>query len=155
VWSDPFNLTFANSGIKAQIFDATGAKEGGEIPVRGASTPLFQDFSVVGLQDGGFAIAWDTYVSAQTNSSMRIYNADGTPRGAEFALPGGTAGDESFPMLAQLNTGAIVTGYSDDAGVTVGLVNTSGAFIAGAQDDCPGVRRGGRGHKHRRRRRAG
>ncbi|HVY84778.1 MAG TPA: calcium-binding protein, partial [Caulobacterales bacterium] len=136
VWSDPFSFDSVAT-VKAQMFDATGAATGGEIIVS-SSDVLYQDFSVIGLANGGFVVSWDVQINLNspgyaTDVSARIFDASGVPVGAGIPIAGSADADESFPVLAQLTDGHIVVGVSDDASFTTALLDGAGAVVAGSQ----------------------
>jgi hypothetical protein len=70
-WSDASGLGGDNSdsSIKAQLFDATGAKVGNELLVNTATTSTQWASSITGLIDGGFVVAWQDYSGEGGDSS--------------------------------------------------------------------------------------
>lgn len=64
-WASNINTTVADgswSGIKAQVFSATGAKVGTEILVNSATLNWQQDPHVAVLRDGNFVVTLDRWL---------------------------------------------------------------------------------------------
>jgi ELWxxDGT repeat protein len=109
--------------IRAQKFDASGAKVGGEILVHTQQIGDQHQYKVTGLADGGFVIAWtDVEGDAGAGSfghaavKARFFNADASPRGAEFVV-NTAADDQQFGAeVALLENGDVVIVWSDRSG---------------------------------------
>jgi Ca2+-binding RTX toxin-like protein len=74
------------------------------------------DLQVVGLQDGGFAFAYedDGYTTDTIEISLKIFDGDGTIRtGAILANGDETDGDQFNPTITTLGNGYIVVGWTD------------------------------------------
>lgn len=78
----------SGQAVKAQLFDASGAKSGAEFRVDSAVLGFQYSPSVTGLRDGGLVIAWFTTDAAQDGSSgaikAQMFSASGAAIGAEF-----------------------------------------------------------------------
>jgi serralysin len=97
------------SDITAQIFDAAGAKVGGELAVN-STTFLDQYHPVVaGLPGGGFIVTWQDQLNGMR---VQIFDAAGAKVGSEFqgAEGTGTVSSETIPILA---SGNFVIAWSD------------------------------------------
>ncbi len=109
-WDD---LSGENSGssdsdgaIKAQIFDATGGKIGGEILVNSPTAFSQDDPAVAALANGGFVVTWD---GLDPNGNIieikaQIFNGAGGKIGDEFVINSGGA----EPIVTALATGGFV-----------------------------------------------
>ena len=119
VWHDKiYERDISNRDhLKAQVFTDAGAKVGGEVFVNpwgggigtsfGQATP-----AVTALADGGFAVTWteqgtgpDTY---DTGIRARLFNANGSERGATVVINAPGAGYQSEPAVAQLADGSMM-----------------------------------------------
>ncbi len=101
--------------VKAQLFDATGAKVGGEFLVN--STTRFLQFApdVVGLLNGGFVIAWiDKGFTSDFNIRAQIYDAAGMRVGGEVVVNSGRTGSQLSPVIAPLASGGFVIAWTND-----------------------------------------
>jgi Ca2+-binding RTX toxin-like protein len=135
--------------LKAQLFDAGGAKIGGEIAVD-AEVQSDQALPVVtGLSTGGFVVAWQDSNPASGEPATLIraqqFDATGAALGASLVVSGSGAGERDFPSIASLPNGGFVVTWQhfvsptnseikaqfyDGAGAKVGgevLVNTVSA----------------------------
>jgi Ca2+-binding RTX toxin-like protein len=94
-------------------FNSSGASQGGNVLIDTAGMNF--DIEVVGLQDGGFAVAYTHNESGNPNDIMaRIYNANGSPR-SEFLTVDTLDGYQSQPSLTVLDNGYLVVGWTADA----------------------------------------
>ncbi|MCC1494647.1 calcium-binding protein [Cognatishimia sp. F0-27] len=87
------------AGVVGRVFDAQGAPVSPELPINQASD-VGDAPRVVALNDGGFAVSWDSvgvFVNQQLvvedGIYLRLYSADGTPRGDEAQIGGGIQSD--------------------------------------------------------------
>src|SRR5947208_1355150 len=81
----------SSSSIKAQLFDASGAKIGGEVLVNTATASLQDEPAITALADGGFVVAWEDNSGTggdanSTSVKAQLFNQDGTKRGGEFLV---------------------------------------------------------------------
>jgi len=102
-------------GLSGQIFDAAGAKVGGEFRINGTLTGD-QDFaSVAALTDGGFVVTWEaTNAGAQYDVYARRYGATGTALGSEFLVNSTTADWQITPQVAGLGDGGFIVTWSSN-----------------------------------------
>lgn len=129
-------------GLKAQIFDATGAKVGGEFQVNTTELNSQDQPSVTGLPGGGFAVSWrDNSLLASDASGFgiktQLFDNQGNKLGAEFQLNDTILGTQEMPAIVALPSGALVASWTDRSGLgsdTDGgikaklLLQTSGAI---------------------------
>jgi Ca2+-binding RTX toxin-like protein len=107
-----------NDAVRAQVFTASGARVGTEFVVN-TTTALDQDQpAITALPDGRFVIAWrDESASAGDMSGTairaQVYNANGTPKGAEFLVPTTTLGAQSEPDVTALADGRFTVTWTD------------------------------------------
>ncbi|HYG46824.1 MAG TPA: hypothetical protein VD846_02685 [Allosphingosinicella sp.] len=102
VWADfsEGGYFFTVRGVKAQIYDAAGARVGGEIVVNSSKADWWPD-GVAALPNGGFIITYDTgEVTAQ------MFDAAGAKIGGEIFV---TAPDPAVPADRQYNANSDVT----------------------------------------------
>ena len=120
-WSDYSGVggDASSSGIKAQIFGATGTKVGGEVLVN-TQTPGEQAFpSIARLANGGFVVAWQTNDQGATDGEgtavkAQIFDATGTKIGSEFLVNIKGAGNQTKPNVTGLDNGDFVISWADD-----------------------------------------
>jgi hypothetical protein len=122
VWNTVDSAQDGDGGaVKAQLFDAAGAKLGEEFLVNEAAaasqtTPVAATFA-----DGSFVVAWATTDTLQDGSGgaikARRFSAAGVPQGGEFLVNTTAAGSQSAPSIATLANGNFVVSW-DDAGST-------------------------------------
>jgi Ca2+-binding RTX toxin-like protein len=110
-----------NSGaIKAQIFDAAGARVGGEFLVNSQTANVQNDPFVVAGPDGGFAVVWTTFDSLQDGSSMAVkgqyFDGAGQRIGSEFLVNSLTAGSQFLPAAASLADGTLAVVWTSESG---------------------------------------
>ena len=151
-WSDASGIggDASGTGIKAQIFNSSSVKVGGEILVNTVVTGSQTQSNVIALATGGFAIAWGGASSSTFNSStgttttgsinLQLFDAAGTPVGIEQSVSSLTTGTFENPTMAALGTGFVLiwarapspSEFSTDGYQVKGqLFNASGAKIGG------------------------
>jgi Ca2+-binding RTX toxin-like protein len=93
--------------VKARVFDSAGVPVGDEFQVN-TITNGRQNFSTVtALDDGGFAVTFQT-PTGNNDIAMRLFDADGTPRGAQFVVADGAATIQRQPDVTTLDNGNLV-----------------------------------------------
>jgi len=120
------------SGIKAQIFGATGARVGTEFLVSTMTTSDQFYPSISALPGGGFVVTWqdgsDTHpLGDGSGASVRaqVFDAAGVRVGAEFRVNTQTAGDQSTPAVAGLANGDFAITWTDASGTLGDSTGTS------------------------------
>ncbi len=113
------NQDGASAGVFGQLFDATGAKLGGEFLVNQRTEGGQYQPEVIGLSTGGFVVTWyndNTDVSGtgtQNDVYIREFNNAGQALDGERKLPSLTNSTEYQPAIADLGNGNFVVAYSD------------------------------------------
>ncbi|UVO51672.1 tandem-95 repeat protein [Sphingomonas sp. SUN019] len=122
-WSDSSTAADPDlQGIRAQVFDAGGAKVGSELLVN-TQTRLGQTNSTVtGLADGGFAVSWTDgsgrgVDTSGTGVKAQLFTAAGARSGSEFLVNSTTGASQTFPALTSLATGGFVAIWTDASGL--------------------------------------
>ncbi|MFI0847666.1 beta strand repeat-containing protein [Mesorhizobium sp. IMUNJ 23232] len=92
---------------------------------------------IIGLKDGGFAVAYLDYSSGDFDQKMRIYNEDGSARTAAFKINQVTAGTQHNPSLALLDNGFIAVTWdtkppgSANSDIAARIFDRNGVAITG------------------------
>ena len=97
-----------------QLYDQFGAPVGGHKAIDTGGTQNINIDSVA-LRDGGFAFVYEDN-GAGTGSkeiSLRIYNADGSPRTGVLTVNDQFGGDQTLPTITQLSNDFLLIGYTD------------------------------------------
>ena len=145
-WDDSSGVgDTSKDGIKAQIFDATGNKVGGEFLVNTQTASNQQAETITALANGGFVIAWADASNQGGDSDnfgikMQIYDASGNKVGGETLVNTTTAGPQIAPSVTALSTGGFAVSWGDYSG-TGPETGTSGIKAQIFSDD--GTRVGG------------
>jgi len=110
VWED--QVTSSDSDVKAQVYDASGNKVGGEVLVNQITDGAQDNRSVAALGNGNFVVTWDdTSASSDGSGSAikaRIIDASGHPVGGEFVVNSVTSGSQQFPTVAGLSASSLL-----------------------------------------------
>ncbi|MEO6359590.1 MAG: cadherin domain-containing protein [Sphingomicrobium sp.] len=106
------------SAIKAQLFDASGAKIGTEFLVNSQTFEGQMNPSVVALPDGGYLIAWDTRDPAQDGSGIavkaRYFEVSGQPASAEFLVNARASGAQWLQEVAVQPDGTVIAVWASE-----------------------------------------
>lgn len=109
----------SGDAVKAQLFDASGARVGTEFLVNSQTIDSQYDPSITALAGGGFVITWATRHTAQDGSGGavkgQIFSASGAKVGAEFLVN---------TQAADIQREAVVTA-TPDGGFVVAWTNYS------------------------------
>jgi Ca2+-binding RTX toxin-like protein len=109
----------ADFSISAQLFDAAGARIGGEIPVNGVG-PGEPTVPVGVAIDGGFVIVWhDPHAGGgptDYNVSGQLFDTAGNPVGGPFLVNTATAGFQGEPDITALPNGGFAVAYQSTDG---------------------------------------
>ena len=145
------------SGINARIYDAGGTARSGEFPVNSTTFGYQRNPYVAELADDGFVIAWDDWQGTGSTDRFGVvrgqaFDADGTPRGAEFLIDTleGRAPTYPFSGSPTPHTNPAIAGLADGRFVLVwehrvendGESDTSGSSIQGQIFNADGTARG-------------
>ena len=108
----------SGSAIKAQVFTATGVKQGGEFLVNTAAANGQYDPTTTGLANGGFVVTWQTNDPAQDGSDTaikaQVFTAAGVKQGGEFLINTSRSGPQVAPEITGLANGGFVVTWMDD-----------------------------------------
>jgi hypothetical protein len=115
--------------VKAQVFDATGAKVGTEFLVNTQTESDQNGQSVTALSNGGFVVTWHdrSTLSDASGSSIKaqVFDAAGGKVGTEFLVNTHTAADQSRPTITSLSNGGFVVSWDDRSGTLGDASSTS------------------------------
>lgn len=124
------------SGVRAQRFDAGGAKVGGELVL--SSGPAAGVPDLAALADGGFIATWDARAdpAGPTNYVARRFDAAGTPVGGEFQANAAANADHaaSAEVTALAGGGYLVEWWANIGagwGPVVQVYDAGGAPVGG------------------------
>ncbi len=132
-WTD---VDGSNAQIKAQRFDAAGAKVGGEVLVSTSNGYLYSDPKVTDLVNGGFVVSWQGGGEIRAQS----FTAGGARVGGEFIVNTNVYADQggAAPLydgvdVTGLATGGYVITWEDrsDLSVRAQIYGASGAKVGG------------------------
>jgi Ca2+-binding RTX toxin-like protein len=108
------SLDTASDGIQASIYNANGGIVHVGIQVNATTAGSQRHPSVVGLPDGGFAVAWQEYVSSTTRHIvLRTFDASGNPTSGDFVVDGAGHADYA-PQLTLLADGRLAVTWEAD-----------------------------------------
>ena len=116
--SGGFVVTWCDSHIKAQLFNAAGAKVGGEFLVNTGTVSTQLDPSITALSSGGFVVTWmdDSGDASSSGIKAQIFSAAGVKIGSEFVVNTTTLNYQSQPTIAALPSGGFVVSWVDQSG---------------------------------------
>ena len=147
VWTDSSISGGDTSGsaIRAQIFEADGAKSGSEFLVNTTTTNNQEQPSITALADGRFVATWADNSSTggdTSNSAIRaqVFNANGTKSGGEFLVNTTTSGFQSDASITTLADGRFVVAWRDSS---QSAGDTSVAAIRAQVFNANGTKSGG------------
>ena len=117
-WHDGGNRDGDEESIYAQRFDADGGKIGDEFHVNFYTSGVQFQPEVVGLNDGGFVIAFSSQGKDGNGYGVfgQRYDEDGEALGDEFQISSHRTEDQFQPTLAALEDGGFVAVWSDNNG---------------------------------------
>ena len=96
-----------------------------------------RDIHVLGLQDGGFVVAYtDTEYAQGTDIHVRIYNGDGSQRIDLGRINNFTVGDQDKPTLALLSNGFFVVVWQNQGGLKLQAFDPAGNEIGAEYQDA-------------------
>ncbi len=133
----------SGSGVRGQLFDASGGKSGSEFQANSTFAGDQYDPSVKILAGGGFVVTWqDNSQSGSDTSGIairgQVFDASGAKSGSEFLANSTVASDQINPSVTGLAGGGFVVTWqdnsqsgSDTSGTAVRgqVFNASGAMI--------------------------
>jgi hypothetical protein len=110
----------SRASVKAQIYDASGAKVGGEFLVNTATNDLQWFTTIAPLSGGGFVITWEDESltggdASGTAVKAQIFAANGAKVGSEFLVNTNTASGQFMPAVAPLKNDGFVVTWQDNS----------------------------------------
>ncbi len=139
VWQSGEGL-YGPYDIKGQLYGANGAPVGGEFPVNTTTAGDQWKPAVAILPGGGFVVVWEGRGGQDGSGDgifAQIFEADGTPSGAEFGVNTTTGDNQRAPAVAWLTGGGFVVVWhsygqdGSDAGVFAQMFTAAGAKVGG------------------------
>jgi len=125
VWDDGSGADGSGTAVFQQRFDAGGNAVGGEVLVNETTSGNQFDPFVVGLDIGGWVVAW-------RDSSGEVfgqrYAADGARVDGEFRLDAGTGATQSEPRLVALPDGGFTALWTSSTSASAGDGDSNGIF---------------------------
>lgn len=110
----------SGSAIKAQLFNASGAKVGGEVLVNSQTADSQTEPAVTATPDGGFFIAWTTRHASQDGSGSAIkgqsFDSTGAKVGGEILVNTLATASQFGPDLATLADGRVIVTWQSETG---------------------------------------
>lgn len=140
VWDDDSASSGDTDGgaVRGQVYDASGAKVGGEF-LANTTTGGNQDFShVTALADGGFVAVWQDDSGADDDIRGQRFDSTGTKVGGEFIANTTTTVDLNDPVAAGTADGGFVVSWRDS-----GSGDGDGRAVIAQVFDATGIKDGG------------
>jgi len=135
VWRDSSatGSDLSGSAIRGRIFNADGARSGGEFLVNTSTTGHQASPTLFALPSGGFVVAWTDARLDATDADIRaqMFDSAGAPSGAEILVNSHLAGVQGAPAGAALADGSFVLAWTD---------STAEPSVAGTGGSPIGVR---------------
>lgn len=130
-WTGTSQPGGSGNDIYMQRFNATGGKLGGEVRVNLDVDGSQTRSSVIGLDDGGFLVAWQSSVGDGSGNGVfaQRFDSGGNRVGATVLVNQQTAGGQTDPHLAELTAGQIVAIWSGNG--TADTITGSGGGVFG------------------------
>ena len=123
VWRDASGTLgdASSTSIKAQLFDESGERIGGEFLVNTEAEGKQSRPNITGLSNGGFVVTWrdqgGTLGDASVSSvKAQVFDAFGTKIGTEFLVNTETEGNQYFPNIDALTNGGFLVTWQDNSG---------------------------------------
>ena len=123
VWRD-LSLTgdTSASGLKGQLFDAAGARLGGEFQVNTTELNSQDQPMITAIPGGGFAVSWRDNSTLDVDANgfgirTQVFDASGNKSGSEFQVNSTVNGNQEMPAITALASGALVVAWSDTSGL--------------------------------------
>jgi Ca2+-binding RTX toxin-like protein len=131
------------TAIKAQRFDANGAKVGSEILVNQLASGSQSNATVAAQVDGGFAVTWQgagVVGGALEDLGLRLFDANGVARGNEINWTGEGLSTSRSPVITRLGNGNLLVVYeegfsestthdTDTAAIVGRIFNAAGSVV--------------------------
>ena len=114
-WVD-YSASTSNYDIRAQRFDASGAKDGAVIAVNVNDLSHQTNPVISTLAGGGFVVTWEDHYGYDGDGygvRARVFADDGTPVSAEIAVNQSVTSTQFQPSVAALDDGSFVIAWAD------------------------------------------
>ncbi|WP_299975047.1 Ig-like domain-containing protein [uncultured Pseudoteredinibacter sp.] len=100
-------------GIFAQRYDANSEKVGGEFQVNQYYSSDQSRPEITSLENGGFAVSWmsDGQDGNAAGVYLRVFSADGNPRGNELQVNSQSQGNQALPSITELSDGLFAVSW--------------------------------------------
>lgn len=113
----------SSSGVKAQIYNASGVAVGGELLVNTTTFNSQDQPAVTATKDGGFAVSWRDNSNLSVDASgfgikTQMFTALGDKLGGEFQVNGIVTSNQEMPSIVALASGALVVSWTDYSGLS-------------------------------------
>ncbi|MGB0466608.1 MAG: tandem-95 repeat protein [Pontibacterium sp.] len=144
LWMDWSENATLGTNVMGQRFAADGSKTGDEFIISNLSAGNQEGPAITALANGSFVALWQDYSLTgpdQDSSAVRgqLFDSMGNKSGAELQINTSTAGYQSEPTVAALDTGGFIAVW-EDWSATGG--DTEGTAIRGQQFDAQGIKVG-------------
>ncbi|MDW3223931.1 MAG: Ig-like domain-containing protein [Paracoccaceae bacterium] len=107
----------SSNGIFGQIFDSSGAPQGGEFQVNEFTSSDQSQSTITALDTGGFAVAWQSFQNNSTyNVFVQFFGASGERIDSQILVNSNVAGSQTAPTISTLANGDLVVGWVDTGG---------------------------------------
>ncbi len=120
VWSaqGPIGNDSSNRKILAMFVGANGVPEGAPFQINSWTDGAQIQPAVAAAPDGRFVVVWESSTSPddldRTSIRGRLYNANGSPRAADFSINNHTPDDQIRPRAGMANDGSFVVVWESD-----------------------------------------
>ncbi|HEY0011397.1 MAG TPA: M10 family metallopeptidase C-terminal domain-containing protein [Allosphingosinicella sp.] len=117
-WTDYNAADGAGTSVRLQLFNAAGAKTGGEQLVNSTTASGQSQPAIASLSNGGVVVTWTDASATGGDTSMfavrgQVYDAAGARVGGEFLVNSTTPGNQSLPAVAGVPGGGFVAAWTD------------------------------------------
>jgi Ca2+-binding RTX toxin-like protein len=124
VWSYSVDGLAQSPDIQVQIFTADLVPVGSPLVANTGVAGFQGEARVAALSDGGFVVAWTSYIASGADASgqsvrAQVFNASGSLRGTELLLNTTTLGDQSSASLTALAGGGFMAAWVDTSATGV------------------------------------
>ncbi len=118
-WTDLSGADGDGAGIFARVYDQNGNALAADFQVSSVISADQESSKVVGLDDGGFVITWQSFgadlVSNKQTIAGQRYDASGNAVDGEFIIPDNAFSDDAEPSIALREDGALVAVWQSDS----------------------------------------
>lgn len=137
-----FVVAWTNQGssaadVKAQVYDASGAKVGGEFLVNSTNPSFDQErASIATLSNGDFVVTWNDFRTGDWQVRGQVFHpgtSGATKVGAEFTVDTAFYNNRMVAGVTGLAGGNFVISFEDTAGEIRAQVFTAGGVKVGAE----------------------